>query len=359
MNNTTLKTNNRIISYDVMRIFAAVAVVMIHSVAEFIKDCPVMSIDYAVMNIIDSITRFSVPLFVMISGALILDEEKEFSMKKMSRYVLRMLIILYAWSLLYSVILNIVLPIIHDNNISIKLFVNSFIFGNHHQWYLFMVIGLYLITPILKTFVKKSNIRAVEWFIVLSVAFQFAVPIINLAVNLLSAEEYNIVEQLVGSFKIDFVGGYTTYYILGWYLKNVDINAKKRKIIYFMSSIGLITTILGVQFVNKSAVQAQDLFYSYLTVNVFLYSMGVFIFLDHFSKKIRNVKLISIIENLSRLTFGVYLIHVFFINCSKSIINFDNRIVSFLTMWLITTVASFASVYIMSKIPLIKKLIKC
>ena len=82
MNNTTLKTNNRIISYDVMRIFAAVAVVMIHSVAEFIKDCPVMSIDYAVMNIIDSITRFSVPLFVMISGALILDEEKEFSMKK-------------------------------------------------------------------------------------------------------------------------------------------------------------------------------------------------------------------------------------------------------------------------------------
>lgn len=85
MNNTTLKTNNRIISYDVMRIFAAVAVVMIHSVAEFIKDCPVMSIDYAVMNIIDSITRFSVPLFVMISGALILDEEKEFSMKKMSR----------------------------------------------------------------------------------------------------------------------------------------------------------------------------------------------------------------------------------------------------------------------------------
>ena len=185
MNNTTLKTNNRIISYDVMRIFAAVAVVMIHSVAEFIKDCPVMSIDYAVMNIIDSITRFSVPLFVMISGALILDEEKEFSMKKMSRYVLRMLIILYAWSLLYSVILNIVLPIIHDNNISIKLFVNSFIFGNHHQWYLFMVIGLYLITPILKTFVKKSNIRAVEWFIVLSVAFQFAVPIINLAVNLL------------------------------------------------------------------------------------------------------------------------------------------------------------------------------
>lgn len=141
--------------------------------------------------------------------------------------------------------------------------------------------------------------------------------------------------------------------------ENVDINAKKRKIIYFMSSIGLITTILGVQFVNKSAVQAQDLFYSYLTVNVFLYSMGVFIFLDHFSKKIRNVKLISIIENLSRLTFGVYLIHVFFINCSKSIINFDNRIVSFLTMWLITTVASFASVYIMSKIPLIKKLIKC
>lgn len=66
---------------DVLRVIAIAAVIMIHVSASFVNFYN-SSLDFALGNIFDSISRLAVPIFLMISGALMLNEEKEFNCKK-------------------------------------------------------------------------------------------------------------------------------------------------------------------------------------------------------------------------------------------------------------------------------------
>ena len=75
------KQNQRKLYLDLLRIIAISAVVMIHVSASYVTNANSL-LDFTVGNIFDSVSRLGVPLFLMISGALILDENKEFNCKK-------------------------------------------------------------------------------------------------------------------------------------------------------------------------------------------------------------------------------------------------------------------------------------
>ena len=66
---------------DLLRVIAIAAVVMIHVSADYVI-YPCNTMDFTIGNIFDSISRLGVPLFLMVSGALILDENREFNCKK-------------------------------------------------------------------------------------------------------------------------------------------------------------------------------------------------------------------------------------------------------------------------------------
>ena len=70
-------TNNRVCSFDLMRIIAICAVILIHISADYVKSYPNDSIEFISNNILCSCSRFAVPVFLMISGALMLNEEKK------------------------------------------------------------------------------------------------------------------------------------------------------------------------------------------------------------------------------------------------------------------------------------------
>ena len=59
---------SRNISFDLLRIISAFSVVMLHVSAEYIHSNPVGSLDFQLANFMNSISRFGVPIFVMISG---------------------------------------------------------------------------------------------------------------------------------------------------------------------------------------------------------------------------------------------------------------------------------------------------
>ena len=88
----------RIIYFDVLRIVAVFAVVVLHVCSRrFIVAFP--STEWEVLNVYDSLTRWGVPVFVMISGALFLDEKKDFSIKRLYRKnVVRIICAFVCWS---------------------------------------------------------------------------------------------------------------------------------------------------------------------------------------------------------------------------------------------------------------------
>ncbi len=68
---------NRIFYIDMLRVVACIFVVMIHSSATYVvKD--IGSFNFWIGNFLDSISRSGVPIFIMISGALMLDENYSF-----------------------------------------------------------------------------------------------------------------------------------------------------------------------------------------------------------------------------------------------------------------------------------------
>lgn len=300
-------------------------------------------------------------MFIMLSGALILNEHKEFSKKIMFRYVIRLFTLLYVWSLLYAIVYKILLPITRNQPISYQKFLNAFIFGHFHQWYLFMMIGLYLMTPILKKFVSKANADSVLWFIILSLVFQFMVPLSNAFINHYT-DTSNLVKNYLGLFRMDFVCKFTTYYILGWYITNINIKKKNRCLLYMIGFIGLVTTILGTQVFHDAinASNKKNPFYSSISINILVYSVGMFIFLYYFLKDIKfNARINAYIKLFSNLTFGVYLIHPMILTILDKLLTTDIVLLKIIMDWFLASAISFLIVYIMSRIPLVKKFIKC
>ena len=146
-------TKKRILSYDVIRIVAALAVVMVHIAEPFISRTEIGSAEYVTGNVFGAASRIGVQMFVMLSGALTLREEREYTFVTMRRSIGNLLFLLAVWSFVYAV----VQPLSFGYELSFEVAVERFFTGHFHLWYLFMLIGLHLITPILRTFVKKEN----------------------------------------------------------------------------------------------------------------------------------------------------------------------------------------------------------
>ena len=169
---TTLYKRN--FSLDIARIIAVLAVVMVHCSADFATNNPLNTKEFVFGNLFDSLSRIAVPFFLMISGSLFLDEDKEISLKTiLSKKIKSLAIITILWSIIYSTVYYIIFPLLTIKIINVRRFVVGVIRGHYHMWYLYMIIGLYIITPFLKKFVSKENKKMVLFFIIISFCFKF------------------------------------------------------------------------------------------------------------------------------------------------------------------------------------------
>lgn len=348
---------NRIIAYDIMRIVAALAVIMTHCSAVLVSYHQPNTISFTVGNFFDSLSRMGVPIFLMISGALMLNENKKRTIKEMLNYSLCILVLLVVWSLIYSITFEIIIPLTQSQTVSIRNILYSAIFGHYHLWYLYVAIGLYLITPILRLFVKTENKKYITYFLVLSILIRFVVPFANFFCNLFMFEP-NWISQYANSFRIVFSHECLTYYVLGWYLTTFDFKEKTKKLIYILGVVGFLITFFCSQFFTTETQKAYSVFYNNGIINILLYSVALFLFIFSFFKD-KELKIKGIIYKLSNLSFGVYAIHVlvlyFAIKYTGGIEHNSFRLV---VEYISTTVFSFLISYLLSKVPLLKKIIR-
>ena len=168
-----------------LRAFAAFCVVFIH-VASGLLDSgmplPHGGAEMFFLEFYRHVAECAVPVFVMITGTLLLNSDKDIPYKIIfNKYIWRIFMALIIFGLPMNM-LELYSQNIHQNFILVlaSSFI-SLIKGKcwAHMWYLYMLIGLYLLLPLFKKFIYYSSI--VDEFILLAVLFVmgFIIPTIN------------------------------------------------------------------------------------------------------------------------------------------------------------------------------------
>ncbi len=162
MSNTGSK---RIPYLELLRIIASFAVIIIHVASQYMNQVEMGGWQWRVFRTYRDLASFAVPIFVMISGTLFLS--KDISVETIVKnYIIRIMRVFLFWSTLYSVVF------FHSDGI--LTMAGNVVRGYSHLWFLYMIAGLYLITPILRQIV--TNEKMLKYLIALGAFFGCILP---------------------------------------------------------------------------------------------------------------------------------------------------------------------------------------
>lgn len=348
----------RIYYLDLLKIVAIFAVILVHVSAPFVVS-EINSLNYWVGHSVDSVFRFGTLIFVMISGALLLDENYAFTSKKNLRHILRFLICFVVWSLAYVTIYEVIVPAIKGIEIiSFGDYVRYFFKGHVHLWYLVMAIGLYLLTPLLRLWVKKENKKSVEYFLILSLVFCSLIPFILDILNWFDLDLFNI-DNFINYASLYYVVGYVPFFVLGWYFNNFDV--KRKFIIYIFGVISIVFTIFA-SWGFSSLTGKRVLLYNSNYITTAFAAASVFVIFKHFfaSKNPKSKFWRWNVEFISKHSLGFYAAHVGFCYMMSRILDriwTNNALIVIPICCISGFILSFIACYILSFIPFIRKLV--
>lgn len=348
----------RKIYLDVLRALACCMVVGVHVSAQCITSLGTSSISFKFMNGMDCFFIVGVPLFVMISGALLLDSRHEDSIKKLYRRNILHLIIAYMFWLLFY---NLVDYIKAEQAFSFVTFKEQVVFdalfgnGPYHMWFIPMMLGIYIITPFLKEIVKTR--KNCEYFLIVYFVFNL------LASTLLRFDipHKTIVQSLFTRIPLFFTNGYVGYFVLGYYLDQYFEKISK-KAFWEVVALGGVSFIWEVTICNAESAKNNALstiLNDPLTVNVFFVATALFVavkyLLGHVTTKNRFYK---VCFGLGKYSFGVYLAHPFVLDVFTDI-GINTLLlpvpVSIPLMTVAVTGISYGISYALAHIPLVGK----
>ena len=286
-----------------------------------------------------------------------LNEDKKLSNKKIIHAALHIFVLLVIWSIFYSIAYYLIKPLVFKEEISINALVYAIFSGHYHMWYLFVLIGLYLITPVLRTFIRRDNLPLITPYLNFSIVVCFVLPFANQIVNLYTSHD-NLLINYISNYRMDYFYDCMVYYIMGWYILNAEIKMRSRITIYICGLLGYLATAVCSQMFYDNTQSLINFFYESNCLTVFLYSIAVFTFL-HYLFKTKSFTTNAPVLKMSSLVFGVYLIHPIFLFALKIICNgIGPAPLDTVVIFACTTLLSFFSVFIISNIPFIKKIIR-
>lgn len=275
---------------DTLRTIATFLVILLHVSANYVLDADYNSdyhFSFWVANIVESFTRICVPLFVLISGMFLVGRKESFK-KSYEKRTSRILIPLVAWTVIY-LIFSAAFQYFGHQSVDYEAILASLILGRpyYHMWYLYMLIGLYIIVPILNHSIIFIS-RKTQWIITISLLI---FGMFNYSYDFyLGNREF---------FLLWFVN-YLGYFMLGYLLKDYykKISLTILLTIYILSSLMIaVLSFYTMKYFDNSY------FYGNLTPFVILGSVSIYKIFHQVDIKQ------NILSKISYLTLGIYLIH--------------------------------------------------
>ena len=215
-NKHSFSHTHRIYYLDYLRIFATISVITIHISAMHWYTEPIQSFNWKILNIYNSAVSYAVPLFVMISGSLWLSNDHINFRKLFTKNIVRIITSFLFWSFLYAILHTIIIPICNNQEIFVKDFFIEWLTGRYHLWFCFMIIGLYMILPIIKRICEHDTL--LSYVLCIFFIFTFLIPTIQVLPSL------NWITKIANNMNLSLGSQYTFYFMLGFYLYKTNIN---------------------------------------------------------------------------------------------------------------------------------------
>ena len=295
---------------DALRTIACFAVVMLHVTASNTYHVDFRSHEWNIFMFFESIVNWAVPVFVMISGSVMLRKQYTYTIviKKTKRIVLLFIF----WSVIYlfsDMLIN--KDINYNEN---ALWLQVVLQGHYHLWYMIMLCGLYIIVPIIKVIVDKPPLM--KAFILLSLIFSFIIPSIKdlpkldvmegvLKIPVIGAL-FRAFSNIVEDTHFHFTVGFISYFVIGYYVVHeMEPRSFQAGILISIISIvlGAILVYLEIRFASSK--EASGSFMQYYQFGILMQTVG----LVRLAQYISGTRIIKVLAKLSPMTLGVYIIH--------------------------------------------------
>ena len=355
-------TDNRMVWLDVIRCVAMLMVIGVHCIDPFYIS-PTMRVipEYTHWAAIyGSLLRPSVPLFVMMTGLLLLPVRQEqplgtFYKKRIFRVLFPFLI----WSVLYSMfpwftgLLGLPKEIIGDffcytqghesqslmdSLKDVAMIPFNFSHKENHMWYIYLLIGLYLYMPFFSAWVERASNKTKQVFLFIWIVSLFIPYIREYVANwLFDRSGYVFGTDTWNEFSmLYYVAGFNGYLLLGHYVKeNKDGNIlkifwpfsgngesdrhnsnwsvwKTFLICAVMFAVGYYVTYTGFSTTaaNPNATETEmELYFTFCSPNVLLMTLAAFLLMK---KVVVNTPVVvKALANMTKCGFGIYMVHYF------------------------------------------------
>jgi len=346
---------------DIVRIVAVFAVIVLHTGVEHFYRLDTRTAAWQICNFYESVVRFGVPAFVMLSGSFLLDPAKEYTLKKLYGVkILRLAAAYLFWSVFY-VIADHQLARLFGSGVKLtgSQFFMDVIAGKYHLWFLPMMAGLYVVTPILRHLVE--NERLTVYFLVLSLLFVFVIQTFDLIPFFHDTLTVN-----VDRLDIKLVAGFSGYYVWGWWLTRHELKPAARKGICLAGLLAVLATIAINGVTGYRLHRAGEWIFGSFSVNTLLAATAVFVFCRyHFRDWRPGPGVRKLTGLLGKWSFGIYLVHLFvlayfnYILIRLDVMSFvcDHLLVSIPLTSAVVFFVSALFVSVLSRIPILNKYI--
>ena len=301
-------------------------------------------------NILFTFGRLGVPLFVMISGGLML--RKEYNIKEFYKQRLFPLVVTTEIWIIICYFLSL---FIKGNEYGTKDFLYNLFFLKQsplsHMWYMPMILGLYLVVPLISKALKTVSFADIYLPILCAIVAFSVIPLFNA----FSVEIIGFFPDAKLTIDVGFWGGvYGVLLILGNYISNEQILKKiKFPILVFVFILSFICNSIGARYFYVNKLTHSDIFGWYSSPFILLSSVCLIEML----RRIPQHKCPKIIVFLSKGSFIIYLVHnlvlyIFNEIVKNSTLNECGDLTISVLRFFVSVSISILTVFIVNKIPL-------
>jgi surface polysaccharide O-acyltransferase-like enzyme len=334
---------------DFLRFIAAIAVIIIHVLGPFrylygeIPDS-----DWLAAMGLNSLTRWAVPVFMLISGALLLSSQKPFDIKYYLTHRLSKVVVPFiAWTVIYALVGGLMLNDIYSGQWNADKAL-QLLAGSptepvwYHLWFFYDFIPLYFVIPFLIPLLKQAapehiKLALVAWA-VLFLMYWFKVD----------------------SFLLQNLVLYTGYLVLGWYLFNRD-NRPQLTMWVIAGSFMLILNFVGSWQLSVEKGGYSAFYMGYKTLNTAVIAGMLFVLAQAYADKIKG-KFRALVTVISTYSLGIYLIHPLLLIPVRELSNgfytfFGTNWLAIPIITVFTLAASLTLTMLLVKVPVVRRLV--
>ena len=355
--------------FEIMRVLAAFFVIYNHLPAyHWYMISNTKDLTQGLYMLTSVITRFNVPVFFMISGALLLKKQEtpaQVLKKRISRFAV--VLVLFNFIMFYlSAVLNLRRGAEQDWNPGHFLtgMLGNQIYGTIPYWFLYAYLAFLVMLPLLQKLVRQMTKQDMRWLFAVHFVIVSLIPAFNALLSAFGVQ--NI--ALSQSFQVPIAVQNAIFFpILGDFLDQVDLKAASKKWFGSLAAVSLGGILITMALVYAEGICTGTFTQNYISVFDYTTAAGAFILIkylvvrkpeDHLQGKTGKV-----IQLVGSLTMGIYLmdpiLHILFYDKYelKFVMGGLPILVSSLGWCVFSMTAGGIAVWIMKKVPGLKKIL--